>query len=68
MSQQRRPALSEAEQARLADRPVRDPDPKRNAAYWARIDRIVAEAPPLSNEQRAVIRTAFHGARMQGAA
>ncbi|MBE4790883.1 hypothetical protein [Streptomyces caniscabiei] len=68
MSQQRRPALSEAEQARRADRPVRDPDPARNAAYWARIDRIVAEAPPLSNEQRAVIRTAFHGARMQGAA
>ena len=68
MSQQCRPALSEAEQARLADRPVRDPDPKRNAAYWARIDAIVAEAPPLSNEQRAVIRTAFHGARMQGAA
>jgi hypothetical protein len=64
--QQRR--LSEAQQARRANRPVRDPDPKRNAAYWARIDAIVAEAPPLSNEQRAVIRTAFHGARMQGAA
>lgn len=63
-----RPALGEAEQARHADRPVRDPDPKRNAAYWARIDRIVSEAPPLTAEQKAVIRVAFHGARMQGAA
>ncbi|MFE2041644.1 hypothetical protein ACFXAZ_12065 [Streptomyces sp. NPDC059477] len=42
------------------DRPVRDPDPVRNAAYWARIDRIVDAAPPLTDEQRAVIRTAFH--------
>lgn len=42
-----------------ADRPVRFEDPERNAAYWARIDRIVAAAPPLSNEQRAIIRTAF---------
>ncbi|MDX2948177.1 hypothetical protein PV383_37290 [Streptomyces caniscabiei] len=62
-----RPALSEAEQAR-ADRPVRDPDPARNAAYWARIDAIVDQAPPLTNEQKAVIRTAFHGARAQEAA
>lgn len=43
----------------MSDRPVRFEDPARNAAYWARIDRIVAAAPPLSNEQRAVIRTAF---------
>ncbi|MFD9319318.1 hypothetical protein ACFWDQ_16740 [Streptomyces sp. NPDC060053] len=42
-----------------ADRPVRFADPARNAAYWARIERIVSEAPPLSAEQRAVIRTAF---------
>ncbi|MFE0720215.1 hypothetical protein ACFW23_04585 [Streptomyces rochei] len=42
-----------------SDRPVRFDDPKRNAAYWARIDRIVSAAPPLSNEQRAIIRTAF---------
>lgn len=41
------------------DRPVRFEDPARNAAYWARIERIVSEAPPLSDEQRAVIRTAF---------
>ncbi|MDX3507336.1 hypothetical protein PV755_00105 [Streptomyces caniscabiei] len=60
-----RPATAEA---RLADRPVRDPDPARNAAYWARIDAIVAAAPPLTDEQKAVIRTAFHGARMQEAA
>jgi hypothetical protein len=54
-----RPALSEAEQTRRAARPVRFEDPARNAAYWARIDAIVAAAPPLSDEQRAVIRTAF---------
>lgn len=42
-----------------ADRPVRDPDPVRNAAYWARIERIVSAAPPLNDHQRAVIRTAF---------
>lgn len=41
-------------------RPVRDPDPVRNAAYWARIDRVVAVAPPLSDAQRAAIRTALH--------
>ncbi|MGJ5826027.1 hypothetical protein [Streptomyces ossamyceticus] len=54
-----RPALSEAEQTRRAARPVRFEDPARNAAYWARIDAIVAEAPPLTNEQKAIIRTAF---------
>ncbi|MFJ1808511.1 MULTISPECIES: hypothetical protein [unclassified Streptomyces] len=42
------------------DRPVRFADPARNAAYWARIERIVDAAPPLSNEQRATIRAAFH--------
>ncbi|WP_330265294.1 hypothetical protein [Streptomyces griseorubiginosus] len=41
-------------------RPVRFEDPARNAAYWARIERIVDSAPPLTDEQRAVIRTAFH--------
>lgn len=40
-------------------RPVRFDDPARNAAYWARVDAIAASAPPLSPEQRAVIRTAF---------
>ncbi|MDX3777767.1 hypothetical protein [Streptomyces europaeiscabiei] len=63
-----RPALSEAEQARRAARPVRDPDPARNAAYWARVDACVDSAPPLTDEQRAVIRTAFLGARAQEAA
>ncbi|MER7963577.1 hypothetical protein [Streptomyces ardesiacus] len=43
----------------MSDRPVRFEDPARNAAYWRRIDRIVAAAPPLGDEQRAVIRTAF---------
>lgn len=51
--------MSENRPAR-ADRPVRFEDPARDAAYWARIDRIVDQAPPLTDKQRAVIRTAFH--------
>ncbi|WP_327268775.1 hypothetical protein OG233_13955 [Streptomyces sp. NBC_01218] len=31
-----------------------------DAAYWARIHRIVASAPPLSDRQKAVIRAAFY--------
>jgi hypothetical protein len=42
------------------NRPVRDLDPQRNAAYWERISRIVDQAPPLTDDQRARIRTAFH--------
>ncbi|GKQ37378.1 hypothetical protein [Streptomyces sp. A012304] len=49
------------------DRPVRFADPARNAAYWARIDRIVDAAPPLTDEQRAVIRTAFAASRREAA-
>ncbi|MEH0578953.1 hypothetical protein QBA54_31790 [Streptomyces sp. B21-108] len=41
------------------DRPRRFADDARNDAYWARIDRIVSEAPPLTNEQKAIIRVAF---------
>ena len=41
-------------------RPVRFEDPARNAAYWERIDRIVDQAPPLTDDQRARIRAAFH--------
>ena len=41
-------------------RPVRDPDPKKNEAYWERVRRIVDQAPPLTDDQRARIRTAFH--------
>jgi hypothetical protein len=40
-------------------RPVRDEDPARNAAYWARIDLAVAAAPPLSDRQRAELRAIF---------
>lgn len=68
MATPRRPALSAAEEQRRANRPIRDPDPARNAAYWARIDACVDSAPPLTDEQRAIIRTAFHGARAQEAA
>ncbi|MGW0782471.1 hypothetical protein [Streptomyces sp. NPDC002913] len=31
-----------------------------DAAYWERIRRIVDQAPPLTDHQRAVIRAAFH--------
>lgn len=40
-------------------RPVRDSDPARNAAYWRRIERVVASAPPLTDAQRAALRVAF---------
>jgi hypothetical protein len=45
---------------RPSARPVRFDDPARNAAYWARIDRIAGQAPPLTDDQRARIRAAFH--------
>ncbi|MER6435466.1 hypothetical protein ABT275_03755 [Streptomyces sp. NPDC001185] len=48
------------DEERRAARPVRFEDPARNAAYWARIDRIVDAAPPFSDTQRAIIRAAFH--------
>ncbi|WP_328620692.1 hypothetical protein [Streptomyces sp. NBC_00354] len=51
-----------------ADRPVRDPDPDRNAAYWARIDAIAAAAPPLTDIQRARLRGIFQQANRQEAA
>jgi hypothetical protein len=63
-----RPALSPAEQARRANRPVRFADPARNAAYWARIDACVDAAPPLSNDQKAIIRAAFHAPALKEAA
>lgn len=49
-------------------RPVRFDDPKRDAAYWARIRRIVDAAPPLDDSQRAAIRAAFHGSQQREAA
>jgi hypothetical protein len=42
-----------------ADHPDRFSDPARNAAYWERVARIVGQAPPLTDQQRAVIRAAF---------
>lgn len=35
-------------------------DPARPAGYWDRVRRIVDQAPPLTNDQRARIRAAFH--------
>ncbi|MFH9012507.1 hypothetical protein ACH4C6_14100 [Streptomyces sp. NPDC017943] len=46
-------------------RPAR---PERPAGYWERIDRIVSAAPPLSDDQRARIRAAFHQPAMREAA
>ena len=34
--------------------------PARPAGYWERVRRIVDQAPPLTNYQRAQIRAAFH--------
>jgi hypothetical protein len=42
------------------DRPVRFDDPARNAAYWERVRRNVASAPPLTTEQIATLRGIFH--------
>lgn len=44
-------------------RPDRGPRDHRNAAYWARVRRIVDQAPPLTDEQRAQLRVIFHQPR-----
>jgi hypothetical protein len=49
------------------DEPVRFADPARNAAYWERIRRIVDEAPPLTTEQKATLRTIFQSAAREAA-
>jgi hypothetical protein len=41
-------------------RPARFEDPARNSAYWARVRRVADQAPPLTDDQRARIRAAFH--------
>lgn len=43
----------------LVDTPGRPARPG-GAAYWARVVRIVDQAPPLTPDQRARIRAAFH--------
>ncbi|MFE5217502.1 MULTISPECIES: hypothetical protein [unclassified Streptomyces] len=47
---------------------VRPARPERPPGYWERIDRIVAAAPPLSNEQKAIIYAAFHQPKTREAA
>ena len=49
-------------------RPARFDDPARNAAYWARVVRIAGQAPPLTDDQRAQIRAAFHAPAVREAA
>ncbi|MGW3936474.1 hypothetical protein [Streptomyces phaeochromogenes] len=46
-------------------RPAR---PERPAGYWERVDRIVDAAPPLTDTQRAIIRTAFSTSTTRSAA
>ncbi|AKN70596.1 hypothetical protein QR97_12835 [Streptomyces sp. PBH53] len=43
--------------AAVGDAPGR---PARPAGYWERVTRIVDQAPPLTNDQRARIRAAFY--------
>jgi hypothetical protein len=54
-----------AEDSNTLGRPAR---PERPAGYWERVDRIVDAAPPLTDDQRARIRTAFHAPRAREAA
>jgi hypothetical protein len=42
--------------------------PARPAGYWERVTRIVDQAPPLTDDQRARIRAAFHQPAMREAA
>jgi hypothetical protein len=42
--------------------------PARPAGYWERVDRIVDQAPPLTDDQRARIRAAFHQPEVRRAA
>lgn len=42
--------------------------PDRPAGYWERVRRIVDQAPPLTDTQRAVIRAQFQGATAREAA
>lgn len=49
-------------------RPARFDDPARDAAYWARVARIADQAPPLTDDQRAQIRAAFHAPAVREAA
>ncbi|WP_326593862.1 hypothetical protein [Streptomyces brevispora] len=45
----------------MTDVPGRPPGVTHgDAAYWARIRRLVAQAPPLNLQQQAVIRAAFY--------
>lgn len=44
----------------LAGTPGRPARPGTPADYWQRVERIASEAPPLTPDQRARIRAAFH--------
>ncbi|MFF0080247.1 hypothetical protein ACFYR1_11175 [Streptomyces canus] len=52
----------------LVGAPGRPARPGAPADYWDRVRRIAAAAPPLSAEQRAVIRSAFHAPEARRAA
>lgn len=57
--------MSAAPNAAAGDTPDR---PARPAGYWERIIRIVDQAPPLADDQRARIRAAFHQPQARRAA
>jgi hypothetical protein len=48
-------------------RPVRYADPARNAAYWERVKRNAASAPPLTDDQIATLRGIFLSAAREAA-
>ncbi|MEU3161377.1 hypothetical protein ABZ753_28710 [Streptomyces griseoincarnatus] len=54
-------------QPRHPGRPVRFQDPERNAAYWERVKRAAASAPPLTTEQIATLRGIFLSAAREAA-
>ncbi|MER6064859.1 hypothetical protein ABT167_27530 [Streptomyces sp. NPDC001792] len=58
-------AAETAEGVQLVDTSGR---PARPAGYWERVIRIVDQAPPLTDDQRARIRAAFHQPAARGAA
>ncbi|WP_187284172.1 hypothetical protein [Streptomyces sp. adm13(2018)] len=37
-----------------------EPRPERPDGYWERVDRVVAQAPPLTDAQRAKLRVIFN--------
>ncbi|MFE9765086.1 hypothetical protein ACFYPC_11225 [Streptomyces sp. NPDC005808] len=54
------PNTAAAGGTQIVGTPARPARPERPAGYWERVIRIVDQAPPLTDDQRARIRAAFH--------